>query len=234
MKIRNLLLALMVFTFTISYSQDKNKVKQKSKATETKGKKPSNPKQKKIDPHLELIYDKDKKTLKLNKEKKDTKKLKFQRSLELKKGKTYQVYIKGLNTAVIDSKIEFKPFVFSSETPEIIKPLFIGITESSELEDKSSTMDEGKAGDPDYNTIKYLKAIYNEALGNYKSLVFLKKKSDSLYNATIYSPENGIAKNMYKNVLEEIGILDVNNNDCLLYTSPSPRDLSTSRMPSSA
>ena len=25
-----------------------------------------------------------------------------------------------------------------------------------------------------------------------------------------------------------------NNNDCLLYTSPSPRDLSTSRMPSSA
>ena len=25
-----------------------------------------------------------------------------------------------------------------------------------------------------------------------------------------------------------------NNNNCLLYTSPSPRDLSTSRMPSSA
>ena len=27
---------------------------------------------------------------------------------------------------------------------------------------------------------------------------------------------------------------DVDHNDCLLYTSPSPRDLSTSRMPSSA
>ena len=26
----------------------------------------------------------------------------------------------------------------------------------------------------------------------------------------------------------------MNNNTCLLYTSPSPRDLSTSRMPSSA
>ena len=26
----------------------------------------------------------------------------------------------------------------------------------------------------------------------------------------------------------------LNSNDCLLYTSPSPRDLSTSRMPSSA
>ena len=27
---------------------------------------------------------------------------------------------------------------------------------------------------------------------------------------------------------------DLNNNDCLLYTSPSPRDVSLSRMPSSA
>ena len=39
-------------------------------------------------------------------------------------------------------------------------------------------------------------------------------------------------------ILVMIGILlalQVNNwNDCLLYTSPSPRDLSTSRMPSSA
>ena len=34
-------------------------------------------------------------------------------------------------------------------------------------------------------------------------------------------------------ILEQVasGVLDV---DCLLYTSPSPRDLSTSRMPSSA
>ena len=30
------------------------------------------------------------------------------------------------------------------------------------------------------------------------------------------------------------GLGYVNVNDCLLYTSPSPRDLSTSRMPSSA
>ena len=28
--------------------------------------------------------------------------------------------------------------------------------------------------------------------------------------------------------------LNINDGDCLLYTSPSPRDLSTSRMPSSA
>ena len=32
----------------------------------------------------------------------------------------------------------------------------------------------------------------------------------------------------------EIEAKSVNTNSCLLYTSPSPRDLSTSRMPSSA
>ena len=34
--------------------------------------------------------------------------------------------------------------------------------------------------------------------------------------------------------LEKIGLLDKPHTSCLLYTSPSPRDLSTSRMPSSA
>ena len=31
-----------------------------------------------------------------------------------------------------------------------------------------------------------------------------------------------------------INLMEGYGNDCLLYTSPSPRDLSTSRMPSSA
>ena len=35
-------------------------------------------------------------------------------------------------------------------------------------------------------------------------------------------------------MLEECGLLDYEVRICLLYTSPSPRDLSTSRMPSSA
>ena len=37
--------------------------------------------------------------------------------------------------------------------------------------------------------------------------------------------------NQKKTTIEGKGVL---NNSCLLYTSPSPRDLSTSRMPSSA
>ena len=34
--------------------------------------------------------------------------------------------------------------------------------------------------------------------------------------------------------LPHLDAIDKNYEDCLLYTSPSPRDLSTSRMPSSA
>ena len=48
--------------------------------------------------------------------------------------------------------------------------------------------------------------------------------------------------NAIQNVMREISVRydfkgsnsSVESSDCLLYTSPSPRDLSTSRMPSSA
>ena len=45
----------------------------------------------------------------------------------------------------------------------------------------------------------------------------------------IYGPP--LAISMLKGKMEEAGVAD---RTCLLYTSPSPRDLSTSRMPSSA
>ena len=47
-------------------------------------------------------------------------------------------------------------------------------------------------------------------------------------NKSISSPENNNQNQSIENIL----ILDTET--CLLYTSPSPRDLSTSRMPSSA
>ena len=55
----------------------------------------------------------------------------------------------------------------------------------------------------------------------------------------IILPEGAVLKKEYIDKIEEMGILEVyvkedEANDCLLYTSPSPRDLSTSRMPSSA
>ena len=50
---------------------------------------------------------------------------------------------------------------------------------------------------------------------------------------------SGSGKSTLANALNEVLHLDgfstyVLDGDCLLYTSPSPRDLSTSRMPSSA
>ena len=54
-------------------------------------------------------------------------------------------------------------------------------------------------------------------------------KKQYFLNAKIIDPKNSI---------DEIGGLIIGENGkieaCLLYTSPSPRDLSTSRMPSSA
>ena len=41
-------------------------------------------------------------------------------------------------------------------------------------------------------------------------------------------------KKTLSQVIEPGDVLLVEGNHCLLYTSPSPRDLSTSRMPSSA
>ena len=66
---------------------------------------------------------------------------------------------------------------------------------------------------------------------------WVKCKQDPIYFATNYikiiSLDEGLVPfNMYdfqKDILR-----DFHNNSCLLYTSPSPRDLARSRMPSSA
>ena len=46
------------------------------------------------------------------------------------------------------------------------------------------------------------------------------------------SQDPGLFLDLSEQVADKIG--DVESGICLLYTSPSPRDLSTSRMPSSA
>ena len=55
----------------------------------------------------------------------------------------------------------------------------------------------------------------------------LAARSGIIIQEDVYDPE---AEKRRKNRSKLIEV----NNDCLLYTSPSPRDLSTSRMPSSA
>ena len=69
-------------------------------------------------------------------------------------------------------------------------------------------------------------------------VVALRKQLDDLqasFEATQASQTEATAELVQvKGALSETTALLEQSKDCLLYTSPSPRDLSTSRMPSSA
>ena len=57
-------------------------------------------------------------------------------------------------------------------------------------------------------------------------------KADKIPNAYLFTGIRGIGKTTTARIVAKA--LNCSNGICLLYTSPSPRDLSTSRMPSSA
>ena len=74
---------------------------------------------------------------------------------------------------------------------------------------------------------------------NQGDFVLLEKRKQLTQNPAIVPekglPNDGFSKIKTSNDGDQIIIkIDVDNLSCLLYTSPSPRDLSTSRMPSSA
>ena len=74
----------------------------------------------------------------------------------------------------------------------------------------------------------------SRGLGKFLSLELAKKGYDIILVArTVGALEEQYDEINKLGVKSTIVPLDL-NEDCLLYTSPSPRDLSTSRMPSSA
>ena len=54
------------------------------------------------------------------------------------------------------------------------------------------------------------------------------------YGGVIFTSSNAVKNLNVKNLNKKLICFCVGSTTCLLYTSPSPRDLSTSRMPSSA
>eukprot|EP00829_Urostomides_striatus_P009136 TRINITY_DN20106_c0_g1_i1.p3 TRINITY_DN20106_c0_g1~~TRINITY_DN20106_c0_g1_i1.p3 ORF type:complete len:106 (-),score=57.65 TRINITY_DN20106_c0_g1_i1:10-285(-) len=54
------------------------------------------------------------------------------------------------------------------------------------------------------------------------------------FNKWIYQGVPYLNERAEKTLMARLNDIKNNEKDCLLYTSPSPRDLSTSRMPSSA
>ena len=71
--------------------------------------------------------------------------------------------------------------------------------------------------------------LKKEVVGDEHLLLAILKQQDNL--AAQVLEKNDVT---YPLVFEELSLKQADVNACLLYTSPSPRDLSTSRMPSSA
>ena len=80
--------------------------------------------------------------------------------------------------------------------------------------------------------------ILSEGLGEVQEMIdicdFAVGQSRQLYGLTIASERPGHHMRETWQPLGVVGVISAFNFPCLLYTSPSPRDLSTSRMPSSA
>ena len=94
--------------------------------------------------------------------------------------------------------------------------------------------------------------IVGDLEGNAKKILYTASKASSTSADLVLTPElslwgypandlllkNNLIKNQYQ-ILDQLALV-INKKygslsiTCLLYTSPSPRDLSTSRMPSSA
>ena len=62
------------------------------------------------------------------------------------------------------------------------------------------------------------------------------KEYDKVVRKFVDDYVNNLTPDQLREIVSEQSHIDFENirQDCLLYTSPSPRDLSTSRMPSSA
>ena len=68
-----------------------------------------------------------------------------------------------------------------------------------------------------------------------KILIKFYKRIESKLNTFKEDLEEDIgADELKKDVFNELRMEELENNNCLLYTSPSPRDSDSSRMPSSA
>ena len=90
--------------------------------------------------------------------------------------------------------------------------------------DKSKAV--GKGISPSENTDMLSPAFWFVSGLDFK----ITRSDDPHHTALLQTTGNCLGKQTFRQKIESYG----NFKDCLLYTSPSPRDLSTSRMPSSA
>jgi hypothetical protein len=113
---------------------------------------------------VNLYFDYNKKELKPKTEK-----------INFKAGKTYQVIIHNVNSAIIGSELKSESYYLSSPAPDIISPFFQGISFASDVMKTKMMIAAGSSNPFD--------SIYNQAISYYCNLRALKIKSDYLYNA---------------------------------------------------
>ena len=111
---------------------------------------------------------------------------------------------------------------------------FITYSQPVRLDALSSNLHYHEVNVPDYPLFKY--EPYELALSSKLFDVISKYKIDVLH--VHYAIPHAYAAYMAKKILKENGynipIITTLHGTCLLYTSPSPRDVEESRMPSSA
>ena len=67
-----------------------------------------------------------------------------------------------------------------------------------------------------------------------KASIFVKQAQAYISGEPYFISKKNNSEDLLEKIYSGFYIFDIESNPCLLYTSPSPRDLSTSRMPSSA
>jgi len=121
---------------------------------------------------------------------------------QIKAGENYNIIIHGINTAVINSKVETNAYILSSSVPEIIKPIFSGIPDESNLNKDFETSFRAYPDSGLY--FLYLKTMYH-----YGKLQVLKNTSDELYKKTKNKPDTNFAKIKMNKVKSEFNVQTV-------------------------
>lgn len=104
------------------------------------------------------------------------------KKIKFKSGKTYQVKIHNVNTSYMGSKLETESYILYSSTPDILTPIFLGITGNSQFYNNSKKQADNLNPKILVDSCMTLNKIYKRAMENYNNLRALKRNSDSLYS----------------------------------------------------
>ena len=160
--------------------------------------------------------------------------IEIKRKIEKDKGSKF--YINDKEARAKDAQMFFADLSTGAHSPSIISQGRIGALVTAKPSDRRSILEEA-AGIAGLHVRRHEAELrLNAAENNLKRADELRRQQEKqLFNLQKQAEE--AAK--YKNISEEIkkieaGLYFLKLKDCLLYTSPSPRDISGSRMPSSA